>query len=248
MCGDIFDRGPDAVKVYKYIRSIPKKRRILIRGNHEYLLIDLCNKSFPDSYDFSNGTVSTLLQFINARYDNCLLDASIEGIYSHFDFITNLFKKENIVEWIESKEWVNYFELNKYIFVHSFIPLANPSKTPTIFNNFEYTNYLHYFKDWRDNVDKQLSIDSTWGCPILQFNEGLFDEEIKKDKILVCGHWRVDEFYIQKRPPLIKEEKRKNKLDFKTFYSDHIIGLDACTALSGFCNVLVIDNDKEIDK
>ena len=41
VCGDIFDRGPDSVKVYNFLKSLPRDRRILIRGNHEFLLRDL---------------------------------------------------------------------------------------------------------------------------------------------------------------------------------------------------------------
>jgi len=57
VCGDIFDRGDETVKVYTYLKSIPKKRCILIKGNHESLYKELLNKTFPDKYDFSNGTV-----------------------------------------------------------------------------------------------------------------------------------------------------------------------------------------------
>ena len=41
ICGDIFDRGDDTLYVYNFLRNLPKERRILIRGNHEYLLRDL---------------------------------------------------------------------------------------------------------------------------------------------------------------------------------------------------------------
>lgn len=44
MCGDLFDRGPDSLKIYNFIKSLPKDRRVLIRGNHEYLFIDLLGK------------------------------------------------------------------------------------------------------------------------------------------------------------------------------------------------------------
>lgn len=62
VCGDIFDRGPDAVAVYKFLKSIPKKRCILIKGNHEPLYLELLTKPFPKGYDFSNHTVDTFCQ------------------------------------------------------------------------------------------------------------------------------------------------------------------------------------------
>ena len=57
VCGDIFDRGDETVEVYKYLKSIPKKRCILIKGNHEQLYKELLTKTFPNRHDFSNGTV-----------------------------------------------------------------------------------------------------------------------------------------------------------------------------------------------
>ncbi len=32
MCGDLFDRGSESLKLYEFIKSLPKERRILIRG------------------------------------------------------------------------------------------------------------------------------------------------------------------------------------------------------------------------
>ena len=62
VCGDIFDRGPETVKLYKFLTSIPKKRCILIKGNHELLYEKLLEKKLPESYDFSNHTVDTFCQ------------------------------------------------------------------------------------------------------------------------------------------------------------------------------------------
>ena len=67
VCGDIFDRGPETVELYKFLTSIPKKRCILIKGNHELLYEKLLEKKLPESYDFSNHTVDTFCQI--AGYD-----------------------------------------------------------------------------------------------------------------------------------------------------------------------------------
>ena len=42
--GDIFDRGSEPWKVYKFIRSLPEERIILVKGNHEYLLLELVER------------------------------------------------------------------------------------------------------------------------------------------------------------------------------------------------------------
>ena len=39
MCGDAFDRGKDAVRVYKYLKELHSKGKLIyIRGNHEDLI------------------------------------------------------------------------------------------------------------------------------------------------------------------------------------------------------------------
>ncbi len=32
VCGDLFDRGSESLKLYEFIKSLPKERRIIIRG------------------------------------------------------------------------------------------------------------------------------------------------------------------------------------------------------------------------
>ena len=135
VCGDIFDRGNKTVEVYKYLKSIPKKRCILIKGNHESLYKELLTKSFPDSHDFSNGTVGAFCNIAGVneerlnRYYWLAKDISLtyeqieEHLYSTWNYIRETVANHKITKWLNSKQWVNYFELDKYIFVHSFIPL-----------------------------------------------------------------------------------------------------------------------------
>ena len=71
--GDLFDRGEETIEVYNFIKSIPKERRVLIRGNHEYLLRDLLDKDYPQAHDLSNGTVKTVFSLAGC------IPAHIEG-------------------------------------------------------------------------------------------------------------------------------------------------------------------------
>ena len=53
--GDVFDRGPDTLKVYDFLANmVPSERLILVRGNHERLMLDLIRRGYPENYDFSN--------------------------------------------------------------------------------------------------------------------------------------------------------------------------------------------------
>lgn len=252
ICGDIFDRGPDPLGVYNFLRSLPKDRRILIRGNHEYLLNDLVKRKYAYSSDEHNGTLDTLYK-INGYKDSFWhlknLELFKKGIHigtPEFDKIMDKWQVEylklytsrkikKILNWINSDEWVNYYELGNYIFVHSFIPL----------DHGEDTEDTKYRSDWR-NANQVDWKDATWGCPWKYFKDGLFHEEIKNNKVLVCGHWHASDFYNN----LIYENNSDKWLDLMKdnpiFTSKNLIALDACTAATKGINVLVIDEDMTI--
>jgi predicted phosphohydrolase len=59
--GDLLDRGEETLKTIKFIKSIPKSRRILIRGNHEYLFRDLVRRGKALEHDYANCTLKSLL-------------------------------------------------------------------------------------------------------------------------------------------------------------------------------------------
>ena len=131
ICGDIFDRGTKPLEIYEFLKSINKENRILIRGNHESLLKDLLKKKYPDDYDYHNGTVDTLAYLAKEpneddfRFQFFSNDFSMDSYYEAKEKrnkkLFNCRKTKEIVKWIDSDEWVNYYETEKYIFVHSWV-------------------------------------------------------------------------------------------------------------------------------
>lgn len=260
--GDIFDRGKDTLKVYEFIRSIPKERRILVKGNHEELFLSLLDKKLPDDYDYSNGTVSTFLQIAQCGdedilnrtkliYDFLDNDAQWLGgdkraerfgaaaqyadkeVAKRFKDVKKKVIASGIPAWLKSDEWVDYFELGDYVMVHSFIPLR------------DYT----YFPNWRTGATNREWFDARWGCPYTSFDLGRFEE---KGKTLVCGHWHaidfrhhygeIDGYYdieeislYPEKGPLFRTFKHTNES------GESIIALDACTVLSDYVNVLKLE-------
>ena len=253
ICGDVFDRGAETVKLFDFIMSIPKCRRILVKGNHEYLYEELLHKDFPDTHDFSNGTVKTFCQIAGVDPDSLSLRywkiKYIEEQIPSFEYVNKPYevwqnikekvKKSNITKWIKSKEWKNYYELDQYIFVHSFIPAKvkeEYSFEAKLFGEYYLKeDCFEYDQDWR-NSDNWF--DAVWGCPWRKYQAGLFAPEVAKGKILVCGHWHAYDFRIHLNN--IKYE-RDEDIDFSTYVSDNLIALDACTALSGINNVFVFE-------
>ena len=246
VCGDIFDRGSETLDVYKYIMSIPKRRRILVRGNHEDLYEELLSKTFPESHDYSNHTVDTFCHI--AGYNPEILSSSYwyklgeespyERIHQAWAEIKQLVAEHPITAWLRSDEWLNYYELDKYIFVHSFIPLKNEDGLPGYYVDYRHFSYL---KNWRTKATATEWFDSRWGCPWKNYFQGLFEEEEKKGKVLVCGHWVVTDF----REHLDCDFSD----DTSIYYSDHLIGLDCGVWKYKYSkeyyhpqNVLVIDS------
>lgn len=264
VCGDIFDRGTEPLKVYKWLRKLPKNRRVLIRGNHEFLLKKLVKRGYAEIHDKHNKTIDTLYQlhgyenerdFINQMYSDQYLNTikygsvgyelwRVKWIYANKKIFRGVVDK--VLKWIDSDNWVDYYELDKYIFVHSFIPLEEHI-------NFERSRECGYIiKDkpdsynpnWR-HADLTSWETATWGCPWKQFKEGLFNEEIKKGKVLVCGHWHASDFWNN-----LEGKHLNTYTDNPIFYSKeypNLIALDACTAATNGINVLVINEDKSIE-
>lgn len=112
ICGDPFDRGDESKELLDFLLSIPKERLVLIRGNHEDLMDDLLshlkNKTNFGMHHWSNGTVKTVEQLTGInRYDL---------IYGMYDWNTIKKKMSNYFKLM--KRAVDYYELDKYVFVH----------------------------------------------------------------------------------------------------------------------------------
>lgn len=158
LCGDLFDRGPDSIKIYEFVKSILKERRILIRGNHEYLFIDLLAKDLPEKYDHSNGIVKTLNDLTLNKYANWI------------DLVLDK-KLHEIKKWILSSDWIDYLETKNYIFTHAFIPLNIDPASPFQHMYMVETKYLSYKDNWRESSPKEFE-NATWGCPWKLAKEG----------------------------------------------------------------------------
>lgn len=243
--GDIFDRGNETIEVYKYLSTLPKYRCILIRGNHEHLFAALLKKSCFESHDLSNHTVDTFCHIAH-RDINDLHCGDVS-----WKEITDFVKSSKIWAWLNSKQWVNYFELGPYIFTHSFIPVRIQEKYKqalSIYSPYDLSGKaFEYREDWRNATNYEWE-DATWSDPVDYYKAGLFEEESKKGKILVVGHWHVSDFWKR-----IANIKSYDQPITDIYYSQDFIGLDCGVfrePMGGYYhpqNVLVID-DKDFNK
>ena len=210
VCGDCFDRGNESADLLHYLMTL--ERKILIKGNHDILLEQCCNRGFPYNYDKSNGTIRTI-QDIGGSTD-----------FSKFgDCCTRTLNKTARYREL----LVNYFETQNYIFVHSWIP-ANPKA---------YGDYT-YREDWRDATKSEWE-DAMWGNPFFKAADGLN----QTGKTIVFGHWHCSLGHAMDCGFDIGEWEPRAKWEPYINTETKIIGIDRCTAYTGKCNVIVIEDE-----
>lgn len=216
-CGDCFDRGPDSVKLLKFLMSL--ERKILIKGNHDILLEELCMREFPYSYDKSNGTFRTVISF--GDFDGYNFDECCQTTWNKTTRYRELL--------------VNYFETQNYIFVHSWIPCKKIEKrhpadkwTPLITNE--------WMKDWRNANDVEWE-EAMWGNPFKRWQEGLN----KTGKTIVFGHWHCSTGYHIDSDGEVSEFGED--ACWEPYRGEGIIGIDRCTAHTGEVNILVLEDE-----
>ena len=176
VCGDIWDRGPEPVEVMRYLQGLPRK--VLVKGNHESLLQDLCERGYPGAHDYSNGTYDTVCELGGAGTGRSFEECCIITEQRTKNFIYSM---------------KNYFETKNYIFVHSFVPLKNLDGKP-----MHYTRNRKFAIDpnWR-HAHASAWEEARWGNPFELAEQGFLP-----DKTLVFGHWGT----YEQRPEIYEGE------------------------------------------
>ena len=205
ICGDLFDRGHQPKEIIDFILS-NKGKFILIRGNHEDLMEEMIIRNKNTIYDLSNGTAYTIVD-LNPKWQ-----------VSEFD-LQKIAKDSGLQEVLDM--CVNYYETNKYVFVHSWIPIIE--------------NCLLFDENWR-NARNDRWQKARWVNPLEMIKNELFC----KDKKIVFGHWHCSALWNYYYPELYDEFG--DKANFDVFVNDKIIALDSCVVYSKKVNVIVIED------
>ena len=211
ICGDAFDRGDESQQMLDYILSVPNK--VLVKGNHEYLFEEMCDRGYPMSHDWHNGTAKTIMDLAptSKNWDGAIPIAK-EKVKPYFDSL------------------VNYFETEHYIFVHSWIPVLSKSNYRKNGCDKEYN------PNWREAHASEWN-NATWGNPFNLAQDGLN----QTGKIIVHGHYHNSLGWVYKIHGALSEFGEDAKFDICEH--ENCIGLDACTAYSGKVNILVIEDE-----
>lgn len=224
--GDCFDRGGQPTEVMRYLRSLPRK--ILIKGNHESLLQELCDRGYPVSHDYSNGTFDTVCELggagLGRSFDECCIVAH-----------------QRTKNFIDSM--ANYFETKNYIFVHGWIPVMCKDGLPMY---YQRNRKFEFNSDWRHCHYSEWE-QARWLNGIDMARNGF----IESGKTIVCGHWHCSYgHYIQSIRDAIAAKDSSLEVDefgptaiWKPYYGDGIIAIDRCTAHTGEVNILILEDE-----
>lgn len=226
ICGDLFDRGKQSKELLEFVLGLLKKDEvILIRGNHEDLLVDFVEKlpmyagmGFQYTHHYSNGTVHTVRDLTRSTLTKMSMypEATAAGMKRSELFKTVL------------PAMKNYYETKNYIFVHGWIPsIANGMGGSASFFQFN--------PEWR-NDDAAGWYFARWYNGMLAAHQGV----IEPGKTIVCGHWHTSFGHSRYEG---KGAEFGEGEDFSPYYADGIIALDACTGHSKKVNCIVLEDD-----
>lgn len=212
--GDNFDRFDQPIEVMKYLQGLPRK--ILCLGNHELLLRELCDRRYPGSHDFSNGTYDTVCKFGGAElgrsFDECCIVA-----YS---------RTKNFID-----SMVPYFETRNYVFTHGYLPVNCDDGLPMYHRrNRKFSKK----EDWRG------AHASEWEQAMWLNSFDMVERGFDIEKCVVAGHWHAS----YGRHKTTGAPEFGENADFSPFYyEDKLIMVDSCVAYTGKVNVLVLEDE-----
>ena len=227
-CGDLLDRGPDAEKCLEFVNSLSEDRKVLIKGNHEQLLQDVIHRGYFLSHDYLNKTHETIYQLTGIHPEDNTL-----SIYSA--------DRTAILDMLINKHWneyrsnlVNFYEIDKYIFVHGWIPFIIRFEDV---DDKRVKSVRCYDKNWRDDIADWES--ARWTNGMSAWLEGIVEE----GKTIVCGHWHSSWGHCNIHHDGVEFSETDAGIPsiHTPFYDKGIIALDACTAYSGFVNCITLE-------
>ncbi len=226
VCGDLFDRGDEAEEVQRFIVDLIKRDLvILIRGNHEDLMEELVenleewmNEDIIYSHHWHNRTPQTIFQLTHTDLDEAVIQPKKLRLKMQN---TPFFK--TILPTMK-----DYYETEKYIFVHGWIPADGVGGNRP--------QYFYPIGHWRESGQARWR-EARWFNGMLAASCGVTEP----GKTIVCGHWHASYGHA------ILEGKGTEfdwDSDHTPYYANGIIAIDACTAVSGFVNCIVLDDEE----
>lgn len=132
-CGDYFDRGDENVQVLEFFEALDRK--ILLRGNHEDMLLKLLTTGQMHPHQYINGTENTLNDFFGA-FEPDPVDHSV-------DFSGKTKIVDRLCRFIRST--VDYYETERYLFIHGWLPEKGTSATARDWEKARCASWVRHY-------------------------------------------------------------------------------------------------------
>jgi serine/threonine protein phosphatase 1 len=217
VCGDLFDRGSQTIEVFNFAKKmIEQGRFIYVRGNHEDLLFEFMKEisrgRIPGQHHFGNGTAKTVQDFCK------LSDYAIYDPSKREDICNSA---QELLDFISNNS-IDYFELGDKLFVHGWLPCYQGLEDfhDASLEDWERARWENGMEMWRY---KKCRPDN---------------------KTVICGHWHCSwgwSHLRQERKEFPQKNYKNWQKSFDPFIDEGIIAIDACTAYTQLCNVVVFD-------
>ena len=246
VCGDLFDRGAQALQLQQFILDLLGKNEvILIRGNHEDLAMSLLNGwsrgEYLEGTHYSNGTIDTVLQ---------LTECTAGDLFYMPEEVGRAFLRSPFVQKI-IPAMVDYFETPHFVFTHGWIPctVMNRAGRARSAGSASSVGDVHdvgdasgvgsttsyaYDIDWR-RAPQRAWEQARW----INGMEAAHEGAIEPGKTIVCGHWHCSFGHAHYEGNGGEFDSSPN---FSPYYGEGIIALDACTARSRKVNCIVLED------
>lgn len=224
--GDLFDRGDKSYECLQFVNSLPKERKILICGNHEFCLQEAIIRHRFKYHDIHNCTDKTCREFYQKTHSG----QNIQEIHDY-----------DILDWLRYWEDLKIYgnSLKPYaivkdnLFLHGWVPYQCKSLT-----DLKHTDWADWYDSaWTDGVLYSMK----WGAVIKTSNR-----KDARPVTVFCGHVHscFHNYKYHQRGEIVNLENGEidaTKLDFSTFIDERIVNLDSYTKLSKKVNVFVLN-------
>lgn len=176
VCGDCFGRSQTnedgSLNVFNYLTSnIHANAPVVLRGNHEDILLKIIDKKSLSWIDIYNGEKNTLVSLSGIR-------DFAEKFYTDEDLICEMERKCQISKWINNLPFV--YQTKTHIFTHGWFPKG-------------YLTHLIENNEWKFTVEQW--IEATWVKTPEEVENYIYYKDEQFNKTIVFGHWHAEAFH-----------------------------------------------------
>lgn len=214
LLGDLFDRGQEARAMQEGLLALWRAgEAILVRGNHEDLFVSLLN---------ADRGRPLRHHVHNGTYDTALQLTGVDPLCppgSARALVKAARETPYYTELIPAT--IDYYETEHFIFTHGWLP------------SVQECGGWRWREDWRE-ADAEDWRRARWlnGMDAAHYAH-------PADKTVVCGHFHCSYGHWRYEG---KGSEYGADADFSPYRAPGVIALDACTALSGRMNCLVLED------